>query len=267
MTPEVITSPTALTVAPATTAVLAPTTTPLEPPGSLATPPFATVSPVLSASTITAATPEPVIESRYAAISIAVTAAIVVGLAVLASIATHQVSLNASSPWVIWLAVAVGGLGGLSHEFAQSGGKILFFQRKVDGFHLGSLAGMILGAVAGLLAVRGLVLTPNAVAPTGQTGPLAIIFEVFFAGLALKGVAEAAGGQAVPSVPTPSNASQSNSLAVLRGAVTGATSERFEVKRTASSNRRIGSGDPNGIVLRRYCQLTIISLIPPSQLG
>jgi hypothetical protein len=163
-----------------------------------------------------------VIESRDAAISIAVTVAIAAGLAVVASIATHQVSLDGSSPWVIWLAVAVGGLGGLSHEFAQSGGKILFFQRRVDGFYLGSVAGMILGAVAGLVAVRGLVVTPNAVTPSGQTGPLSIIFEVFFAGLALKGVAEAAGGQAVPTVPTPSGASQPNSIALPANAVAGA---------------------------------------------
>jgi hypothetical protein len=58
-----------------------------------------------------------------------------------------------------------------------------------------------------MLAVRGLVVTPNAVTPSGQTEPLSIIFEVFFAGLALKGVAEAAGGQAISTVPTPSAAS------------------------------------------------------------
>jgi uncharacterized protein DUF4257 len=197
MTPEVITSATALT----------PTVT--TPPALPAANPIITPS-ATTPLTITTAASESVIENRDAAISIAVTVAIAAGLAVLASIATHQVSLNASSPWVVWLAVAVGGLGGLSHEFAQSGGKILFFQRKVDGFYLGSLAGMILGAVAGLLAVRGLVATPSAVTSTGQTGPIPIIFEVFLAGLALKGVAEAAGGQAVSSTSTSSGTTTTN---------------------------------------------------------
>src|ERR1700730_3320588 len=134
--------------------------------------------------------------------SIVVTLAIGLGLAVLASIATHHVSQNASTTWVIWLAVSVGGLGGLAHEFAQSGGKILFFERKEDGFYIGSTAGVVLGAVAGLLAVQGLLVHPAAQQSlaAGATKPqqpdaIQLIYTAFLAGLALKGVAEAAGGQ------------------------------------------------------------------------
>lgn len=119
-------------------------------------------------------------------VSVVSTFGIAVGLAVLAS-------LSAQNNWVLWLAVSVGGLGGLVHEIAQSGGKILFFERKLDGIYLGSMAGTILGAVAGLLAIRGLIIN----APTDPE-PVQLIYEAFIAGLALKGVMEAAGGQALP---------------------------------------------------------------------
>lgn len=154
---------------------------------------------------------QPLVESETASYSILVTVTIGIGLAVLASVATRHLLQDPSSPWIIWLAVAVGGLGGLTHEIAQSGGKILFFQRKLDGFYLGSLAGVILGAVAGLLAARGMIVNPDVAKVGAQPGPIPLIFEVFFAGLALKGVAEAAGGQAVsPPAPTLPNIPNSN---------------------------------------------------------
>lgn len=109
-----------------------------------------------------------------------------IGLAVLAS-------LSAQRGWLIWLAVSVGGLGGLAHEIAQSGGKIFFFERKLDGIYIGTLAGAVLGAVAGLLAIRGLIVNPE-----GQLNVTQLIYEAFIAGMAMKGVTEAAGGQAIP---------------------------------------------------------------------
>jgi hypothetical protein len=119
--------------------------------------------------------------------SIAATIILGVALALLAWASAHY-------GWTLWLAASVGALGGLVHEIAQSGGKVAFFQRYQDGFYLGSVAGMILGAVAGLLVVRGLVVgTP----PPTPMPPSQIAYEVFTAGLALKGVAEAAGGNAV----------------------------------------------------------------------
>lgn len=119
--------------------------------------------------------------------SIASTVVLVVAMSLLAWASAHY-------GWILWLAVSVGALGGLAHEIAQSGGKIAFFQRYQDGFYLGSVAGMILGAVAGLLVVRGLVLG-NPLPPTMT--PAQIAYDVFTAGLALKGVTEAAGGNAV----------------------------------------------------------------------
>ncbi|HEV2494156.1 MAG TPA: DUF4257 domain-containing protein [Terriglobia bacterium] len=120
--------------------------------------------------------------------SIVATIVLGVALALLAWASAHY-------GWTLWLAASVGALGGLVHEIAQSGGKVAFFQRYQDGFYLGSVAGMILGAVAGLLVVRGLVAGNPSSPPSMTTAQIA--YEVFTAGLALKGVAEAAGGNAV----------------------------------------------------------------------
>jgi hypothetical protein len=119
--------------------------------------------------------------------SVIVTVAVGIALAILATISAQRGS-------VIWLAIAVGALGGLVHEIAQSGGKILFFERKLDGFYIGALAGAVLGAVAGLLAVRGAITNP---AETPNITEL--FYEAFLAGMALKGITEAAGGQALPA--------------------------------------------------------------------
>jgi hypothetical protein len=124
--------------------------------------------------------------TRLELISVLTTVALAIGLAIFAGVSTQR-------NWVLWLAVSVGGLGGLAHEFAQSGGKLLFFERKLDGIYMGSLAGMVLGAVAGLLTIRGYLVDPTLKANLTQ-----ISYEVFIAGLGLKGVIEAAGGQPLP---------------------------------------------------------------------
>jgi len=141
--------------------------------------------PATNVPAVAAADPADQKMSRTDFWSIIVTVIVGIGLAILASV-------SAERNWLIWLAVSVGGLGGLVHEIAQSGGKILFFERKLDGFYLGGLAGVVLGAAAGLLAVRGF-LTGNA-----EVDEVVIIYEAFLAGMALKGVTEAAGGQALP---------------------------------------------------------------------
>jgi hypothetical protein len=52
---------------------------------------------------------------------------------------------------------------------------------------------MLLGGVAGLLAVKGFLISP----PTPPPTVMQLIYESFIAGLALKGITEAAGGQPV----------------------------------------------------------------------
>ena len=120
--------------------------------------------------------------------SVVITLATGVLLAVLAWASFHNT-------WVLWLAVSVGGLGGLVHEIAQSGGEIAFFEKKADGFYLGSLAGVVLGAVAGMLVVRGHL--PSVTETALSISKTQLAYEVFTAGLALKGVTEAASGTAV----------------------------------------------------------------------
>ncbi len=96
----------------------------------------------------------------------------------------------------VLIALSMGAIGGLLHEFAQSGGKILFFQKAKDGMYLGSISGMILGAVAGLILIKGLL--PYLDDPTRDFNSYELAIDSFFAGLGLKGVAEAAAGNVVP---------------------------------------------------------------------
>ncbi|RLI05727.1 hypothetical protein DRO26_01390 [Candidatus Bathyarchaeota archaeon] len=48
------------------------------------------------------------------------------------------------------IAVTIGGLGGLFHEIAQSGGKTLFIKSFRDGVYLGSISGLLLGIISGI---------------------------------------------------------------------------------------------------------------------
>ncbi len=87
------------------------------------------------------------------------------------------------------LALSAGALGGLLHELFQSGGKIALIEPHKDGYYLGSLAGMLFGAVAGIMAAR-FFLTGGA----DQHGVSQLAYDTFLAGLSLKGLAEAASG-------------------------------------------------------------------------
>lgn len=119
------------------------------------------------------------------------------------------------SCWVAFLspaslpiqAIASGALGGLIHEIAQSGGKIFFLQKRDDGLNLGSLAGMALGSVAGIIVLQGYLAPPTAcpaklseaakieacqAVEKQQKANTSLLIEMFLAGLALKGVSQAA---------------------------------------------------------------------------
>ena len=111
--------------------------------------------------------------------------------------------LTTSSSLFIFHAIAVGALGGLFHELAQSGGKIFFFRKAKDGLYLGSMTGMVLGVIAGLLVARSYTppqardaaaIDRNQPASATQAEPfdVGLSLEIFFAALGLKGVAEAA---------------------------------------------------------------------------
>lgn len=89
---------------------------------------------------------------------------------------------------VLVVGISAAAIGGFFHEIVQSGGSVAYPQPKEDGVYLGSVSGLAFGAIAGLLAAQGL--GPNALVS------IPFVSQMFFAGLALKGVAEAAGGQA-----------------------------------------------------------------------
>jgi hypothetical protein len=124
-------------------------------------------------------------------VSVAVTLLVAVGLGALAIYSAARAGDGGG--WLLTLAVSAGGAGGLVHEIFQSGGKLLFFSRKVDGIYLGSLTGVLMGAIAGVLTVRG-----NLVGATTLNNTADLTYQIFTAGLALKGVVEAFTGVAVP---------------------------------------------------------------------
>ena len=108
---------------------------------------------------------------------------------------------------VLWTAVAVGALGGLVHEIAQSKGTAFFpdtdktpsshtkkdeeaGKKPDDGTsnggesYLGGLIGILLGGAAGLVALS--------VSPTPTSVSTQMIATAFAAGVALKGIADSA---------------------------------------------------------------------------
>jgi hypothetical protein len=129
--------------------------------------------------------------TRLEVISVLSTVGLTIGLMIFAGIIGSRYQAG-NAQWGLSLAATVGALGGLAHEIAQSGGKLLFFSKKADGFYLGSVAGLVLGAVAGIMVARVLFSDP----PSNMTAAQ-LSYEAFLAGLGLKGVVEAAGGQPV----------------------------------------------------------------------
>jgi hypothetical protein len=101
--------------------------------------------------------------------------------------------------YVVWrdvllTAVFTGAIGGLVHEIVQSNGTYMLphMDTANSNFCLGGLIGIISGGAAGVIMVEGLTVT---------TLSRQLIALAFTAGLALKGVADAAGTK------TPSNGS------------------------------------------------------------
>jgi hypothetical protein len=132
-------------------------------------------------------------------------------LTIIAVVGSGSLALIPTSIFI--QAVAAGSLGGLIHEIAQSQGKIFFPKKMEDGLYLGSLTGMILGAVSGLMVIQGF-LPQSQVCSSEIASDLKeciqfqkqgkqvpndrLILEIFLAGMALKGIAEAAVGTQVP---------------------------------------------------------------------
>jgi hypothetical protein len=76
--------------------------------------------------------------------------------------------------------VLAGGLGGFIHDIAKNKGIITLPKRINNELYLGSLLGILLGAVCGLLAI-----------PTAGAGTEKVASVAFFSGIGFKGLGEA----------------------------------------------------------------------------
>lgn len=143
--------------------------------------------------------------TRFELISVLFTAVSGVSLLIAAGVLGSRFNNPGNALLGLYLAATVGALGGLAHEIAQSGGKIAVFSMKADGFYLGSVAGMILGAVSGIMVARVLFSNPPTTITAAQ-----LSYEAFIAGLGLKGVIEAAGGQPVSQATVTNQSKPAN---------------------------------------------------------
>ena len=143
------------------------------------------------------------------------------------------------SAWIardfVLISLTAGGLGGFVHEIAQSQGTILIPKNNEDGLYLGSIAGIILGVVAGILVfnpnvgqstvttnmtttitnmtttiINTTTNTGNLPTTTTTTNPAQLAFSSFTAGLALKGVTEAATSNPVAKKNKPKDTDSNN---------------------------------------------------------
>lgn len=107
---------------------------------------------------------------------------------VLASIGILVIAYFSTPPNALILAIFAGGVGGIVHEFAQSGGRVAFPDLKEDGIYLGALSGLFLGMAAAFILFD-----------PAQPSYI-ILTQSLLAGLGLKGVTEAVGGQVIQKV-------------------------------------------------------------------
>jgi hypothetical protein len=102
--------------------------------------------------------------------------------------------------WPLIFIACWGALGGIAHEFPQSGGsKFVWDKKPKDGTYMGSLAGAFAGLVTSFAGCAAWVTFANGgvVLTSGNYYEVAVM--VFVAGLAVKGGFEALLGKSVPA--------------------------------------------------------------------
>ncbi len=99
-------------------------------------------------------------------------------------LATFIVAIVSYSSNLFAIVIAMGALGGVVHEVAQSKGTIVFPRPDLNGdYYLGALYGLVAGGIAGLILAQGV--------PASASATTQLVSEAFFAGLGLKGFSEA----------------------------------------------------------------------------
>lgn len=120
--------------------------------------------------------------------------ATVLSLAITLVIAVWGYSINDA----LLTSIAVGALGGLVHEIAQTGGVFMLPGRDAtnpSNVYLGGLYGLIAGGIAGLLLAQGANQSAQILAQSNPGIPTSFLSDAFLAGLGLKGVSEAIADQ------------------------------------------------------------------------
>lgn len=117
-------------------------------------------------------------------------ASVVAAVALLIILLVYGVYLvqNAKGETVLALSLIFGAIGGISHDIVASGGRITFVRRQRGGLELGTFSGAVLGLVSGFFIV-GAAKVSAIPLPSEMAN---IASEAFLAGLALKGVGQAA---------------------------------------------------------------------------
>lgn len=128
--------------------------------------------------------------------NIILTLACLVGLMLLTLVSVEK-------NFIFIFAASVGGIGGLLHEIAQSGGKIFLPRSEKDGLYLGAFSGIVLGAVSGFLLLKGVIDLETL--PSENINYFTVGYETFVAGLGLKGLSEALGTKVKEEETQPAN--------------------------------------------------------------
>jgi hypothetical protein len=82
-------------------------------------------------------------------------------------------------------AISFGIVGGIAHEIAQSGGRVVTPTAEDGSIQLGTLVGAALGVVAGILSLHGVPVTS-----TNPGDAMNVVVTALAAGVGLKGLAD-----------------------------------------------------------------------------
>ncbi len=96
------------------------------------------------------------------------------------------------------LSIVVGSVGGLIHDLIQNKAIILYPKTTTEGIYLGWILGIIMGGAAGFIAYTSGVVSTNSFDPKLLSVP-------FTAGIALKGVVDAAATTSADTTKTKSS--------------------------------------------------------------